>query len=285
METNAGQTRPKLFVDTNICVNVANGAIAPDEWKRVSLHIRTHYLYQISFITVKELFVKLARGLDEHFEMNKKPLQVLCELSPAEFLPYPAVFALRTVLGLTSAARRAPLPEEELTRIVCKAILEAHTSSKARLKHGVPYPDNPNGFLTFDLDHFDQHENKPQKRHVSLVQGMQQERVEMPDATRLAELMLQDCGQETNADSCKKLAGATTAAYAFSCNLARMSRNKNSPARFEKRETDWGDIMQLYYLCDESMHFLTCDKKCKNQTQGSSQQSRIILFEDLIRSI
>src|SRR5579863_4918982 len=151
--------RPKLFIDTNVCINVANEIIPRDEWRKVRQHIEAHYSYQISFVTLKELFAKISRGEDDYFEESKKPLRVLCELASLEFLPYPPVFALRTVLGLKSVARRSALPisEEESYETVCKAILQC--SGKAQLKAGVPDPRKPERIFSFDLDHFDRHEN------------------------------------------------------------------------------------------------------------------------------
>jgi len=108
---------PKLFLDTNVCINVANETIPRDEWQKVRKHIQAHYSYQISYVTLKELFAKITRGENDYFEENKKPLHVLCELPQQEFLPYPPVFALRTVLELKSVARGSlPVPEEELRR-------------------------------------------------------------------------------------------------------------------------------------------------------------------------
>src|ERR1017187_5758418 len=69
--------RPRIFLDTNICINVANGSIDPDEWRRVQRRIITNYRYCISVITLKELFSKLARGDEVHFDQNKGPLKVL----------------------------------------------------------------------------------------------------------------------------------------------------------------------------------------------------------------
>jgi predicted nucleic acid-binding protein len=79
--------RPRLFLDTNICINAATGKIAPEEWRRVRSYILQNYRYCISFITMKELFVKLARGGDEFFEKNKKPLNVMIGTGRKCFLP------------------------------------------------------------------------------------------------------------------------------------------------------------------------------------------------------
>jgi hypothetical protein len=105
----------------------------------------------------------------------------------------------------------------------------------------------------------------------------------MPDPMRLAASMMEDCGQTPDPESCRKITQALDAAYKFLCGLSKLAENK--AANLEKRKTDWGDAMQLYYLCDESMHFLTFDEKCRNQTQGSTQQDRILLYKDIVRSL
>jgi len=273
------EARPKLFIDTNVCISAANETIPRDEWQKVHQYVEARYSYQISFVTLKELFAKVSRGKDEYFEENKKPLRVLCEFPQREFLPYPAVFALRTVLGLKSVARKSPLPEEELYETVCKAIFQSSTT--AQLKKGMPYPDKPGWLFSFDLDHFDRHENEPQMEHLDLLQGMRNDCVGVPDPMKLAAFAMKDCGQTPDAESCGKLMKALNAAYTFSRNLGDVSKNKQ--ANLARRANDWGDIMQLYYLCDESMHFLTFDGKCRNQTHGSTQEHRILLYEDLAR--
>jgi hypothetical protein len=274
--------RPKIFLDTNVCINVANEIIPRDEWQKVRQHIEAHYSYQISFVTLKELFAKISRGKDDCFEENKKSLRVLCEFPQREFLPYPPVFALRTVLGSKSVARRSPIPEEELYETVCKAIFQA--SCKAQLKNGMPYPDKPGGTLRFDLDDFDLHENRAQMKHLDLLKGMQRGSVEMSDSMELAAFIITDCNQVPDTDSCRMLVDELDAVYTFSRNLGELSKNKQQ-ANLEKRVNDWGDIMQLYYLCDGSMHFLTCDGTCRNQLRGSTQLHRILLYKDFVSSL
>ena len=43
--------RPKIILDTNLCISVANGNIDPKEWQRVQKYINSHYRYYISFVT------------------------------------------------------------------------------------------------------------------------------------------------------------------------------------------------------------------------------------------
>lgn len=197
--------RPKLFLDTNVCINVASGVVPHDEWQKVRSQIEAHYSYQISYVTVKELFARITRGEDAYFEENKKPLHVLCEVSRQEFLPYPPVFALRTVLGLELVPRR-----EQWSDFACKAILQGF--DKAQLKAGVRCLDRPGQFFKFDLDHFDKHENGAQMEHLDLLRRMQAGRVEMSDWMEMAAFLLRDCRQTPDTESCRKLANALNAA-------------------------------------------------------------------------
>ncbi len=104
--------------------------------------------------------------------------------------------------------------------------------------------------------------------HLDLLQGIRDDRVSKPDPMKLAAYTMEDCCQVPDAESCGKLADALSAAYILSDNLGKVAKNKK--ARLEKRANDWGDIMQLYYLCDESMHFITFDEKSRNQTSGAT---------------
>ena len=65
--------------------------------------------------------------------------------------------------------------------------------------------------------------------------------------------------------------------------LSKMSKDKGYD--FHAHETDWGDAVQLFYLCDESVHFLTKDENCRNHTRGSTQASRILLYREFVRSL
>lgn len=275
--------RPKLFLDTNICINVANGKIDADEWRRVQKHISINYRYCISLITLKELLSKLARGADDYFEANKKPLRVLYAPAKPRFLVYPSVFALRTILGINSVARtdtNGP-PEEEWARNVLRTVVDA--PSKMQLKHGVPVRNRKLRMRTFDLDHFDAHENEPQNEHADLLQGLREGRIDMPQPGKWAAWILHQHGLTPYMNGCEKLSIALDAAYRFSCSLSKMAKDRGYD--FRTHASDWGDSTQLFYLCDEAMHFLTCGGDFRHRTKGSSQSSRILLYPEFTDSI
>jgi hypothetical protein len=277
--------RPKLFLDTNICINVASGQIPAEDWRRARKHIGAKFRYQISFITIKELFGRLARCADEYFEQNKEPLRVLYGPGKRYFLPYPSVFSLRTVLGLHSVARKSDthnLPEEKWAESIVKAVLDA--PSKVQLKAGIPIRNRIKPLMQyFDLDHFDRHENAPQNEHADILQGIREGRNDMPEPMTWAEWIPRYHGIESTEDECLKLVRALDAAYRFSCTLSRMSKDKGYD--FHAHATDWGDATQLFYLCDPLMHFVTTDENCQNYTVGSSQSRRILLWREFVGSI
>lgn len=274
--------RPKLFFDTDVCINAANGKIHPAEWRRVQKHIGTRYRYCISFITLKELLGKLARGSDAYFERNKEPLRVLYQPARRRFLPYPSVFALRTVLGIKSAARihDSGLTEEVWAEKALTAVLDS--PSKTRLKDGIKVP-NQKRMVTFDLDYFDRHENAPQNEHTKLLQGIREGKTDQPVPRKWAAWILYQHGLPPYTDECEKLAVALDAAYCFTFSLSKMAKDKGYD--YKTHASDWGDTLQLFYLCDDSMHFLTMDGDFRNRTRDSIQSCSVVTYREFVKSI
>jgi|SRR5580693_5189036 hypothetical protein len=277
--------RPKLFFDTNICIYAANGTIPADEWARVSKYVGRHYRYCISFITLKELFGKVTRGQDTFFEKNKKPLQVLYGTVKRSFLPFPTVFAIRTVLGLPVArkSKTSELSEEVLSENMLKAVLRV--SSKAELEAGIPVRNSHRWKHRFDLDHFDEHENQPQHEHAGLLQGMRQGLIERPDAMKWAAWILHQHEVTPYDEDCQKLVATLDAAYLYGVSLSRFTDNPNYNFHKPEHLTSWGDTLQMLYLCDNHMHFLTTDKDFLDYTKGSFQADRIHLYRNFVRSV
>src|SRR5437879_7503050 len=142
--------RPKIYFDTNICIDLANGSIDTNEWNSVHRYIRENFRYCISFITVKELFAPMARGSEEFFSKNKRALKILYDCGKREFLPYPFAFALQTILKV----RHKDLHPEPKDGSWLKNIVETVllTTSKDALKAGIPSPRRGGKLVTFDLD-------------------------------------------------------------------------------------------------------------------------------------
>jgi hypothetical protein len=173
------------------------------------------------------------------------------------------------------------LAEEEWAKTILRAVLDA--PSKLQLKRGIPIGNQKHRMQTFDLDHFDTHENKPQKEHARLLQAIRDGEVDMPHPKKLAALTIHDLGYAPYTHDCEKLANSLDAAFRYSSSLGKMAKDKGYD--FSKHASDWGDTVQLYYLCDQSMHVLTSDADFRNRMKGSSQSARILLYPEFVRSL
>jgi|GEM_PF-5089160 len=277
--------RPKLFLDTNICNYAADGSIPAAEWSRIRKHIGVRYRYCISFVTMKELFGRLARCSEEFFEDNKRSLHVLYGSGNRYFLPYPSSFAIQTVLGYPASRKSDThnLSDEEFGETVTRAVLQAR--SKAQLRDGIPVPNQKRRMRTFDLDHFDKHEDEAQKEHASLLEGMRDGTIDRPDPMKWAGWILHQHRFKPYDDDCQKLVASLDAAYRYSLALSKFTNNKNYNFQKPGNITAWGDTFQLFYLCDEQMHFLTADKDFRDYVKGSPQANRVLLYKDFVTSV
>ena len=274
--------RPKLFLDTNVCIDVANGNICSSEWARGQKYINTHYRYYISFITWKELLTKLNRGSDDCFKRNKEPLQVLFGPSGRHVLPYPFVFAVKTVLGIDRPRiYNSNLTEEEVVEATFRAVIRA--PNKTALRNGIRLPNQKN-LTRVDLDDFDTQENGPRKEFAEILQGIRQGTTdEKAERNKWAAWILRPLGLTPYTHACENLAAGLDAAYRFTVSLSELAKDKGYD--FKKRASNWDDCVQLFYLCDESMHFLTRDADFRNRTKNSPQSCRILTHGQLVRSI
>jgi len=103
----------------------------------------------------------------------------------------------------------------------------------------------------------------------------------MPDPMQWAAWILHQHELTPHTVQCARLVTALDAAYLLTCALSKMTKDKGF--RIQSHASYWGDTLQLFYLCDESMHFLTMDEKCLNHVQGSKQASRVLIYRDFAR--
>jgi hypothetical protein len=280
--TSYGMNRPKLFLDTNVCIDVASGRICSAEWRRVHKYIDTHYRYYISFITWKELLIKLNRGSDEYFQQNKEPLQVLFRPTKRRVLPYPFVFAVRTILGINVARTyNSNLTEEEVVEATFRAVIGA--PNKTGLRDGIRVPHSKK-LTRFDLVDFDTQENTPQNEFAEILQGIREGATDdEAERKKWAAWILRPWGLTPYTDDCEKLAVGLDAAYCYTVSLSELAKDKAYD--FNTHASNWGDASQLLYLCDEWMHFLTQDADFRNRTKNSPQSSQILTYGELVRSM
>jgi len=186
-------------------------------------------------------------------------------------------------LGKNEVARESDsgLTEEEEAEASLKAILDS--PSKAALKSGIAVRHRKRRMQFFDLDHFDTHEDKPQKEYSDLLDGIRDGRINRPEPIAWATWLLEPHGLPAYDADCEKLVKGLDAAYRYGFFLTTLADNKSY--QFKDHASDWGDTLQLFYLCDESMHLLTLDADFHNRTKGSYQRDRILLYTEFVRSL
>jgi hypothetical protein len=273
--------RPKIFYDTNICIAATNKQIDPVEWSRVHRYIRKKYAYCISFITAKEIFGKLARCADQYFGKNKAPLQMLYGCGRREFLAYPPAFALEHVLQIPHALLHEEPKDGAWLSNIIRAVLLAPSKQVLRYP-GIKYPANPRFRQYFDLDDFDKSEDEPQREHAALLEGIRNGSIDFPNRRKWAAWIFHQYGINTPlTEQCEKLVDALDAAYRVSESLSALAKNSTYDFSKKGNVTDWGDALQLFYLCDPRMHFLTMDGSFEHRTSGSPQAGQVILYQDM----
>jgi hypothetical protein len=163
----------RIFLDTTVCINVANGRISGDTWERAQSLIRRSYRYCISWITVKELFGKLSRGDSAHYDENKCPLRCLASGwgSPGPlYLADPPVAAISIALPEVDVPQRAKERDGSYLRTLVNLVLRA--ASKEEMRGGVLKKGSRHKGERFDLDSFDSSENEPQRIHAAICEGL-----------------------------------------------------------------------------------------------------------------
>jgi hypothetical protein len=264
--------RPKLFLDTDVCGNVADKTIKPEEWERVRRFIEERYDYYISFITLKEILAGLAGVHAKQFERCKERLGILYRFLNPHFLPYPHVFAIRTVLGFKWVSRRneaSNIEEEKWLEASLKAVLSARSKPEVE--------DLLKDFVR---------ENEPQEEHVNLLNGIRGDRIDRPHPLTWAGWILEPFGVQPTKERCHDMAARLDGAFDFSDALVcdRLKNPSYDPSG--KHASDWGDCCQLFYLCDESMHMLTASRRdFRDLVKRSTQKSRILLWREFINNV
>ncbi|MBI3665489.1 MAG: hypothetical protein HY236_04565 [Acidobacteria bacterium] len=278
-----------LFFDTSICLEVVKkkGNINRDDWRRLTKYIRHTYRCCVSWVTWKELLVRLSRGEDQYWEQNREPLRVLRWKRDAVLLEKPPIFTIKHVLGVDAAPKaeldgRPAIPLSEQISAVLDAILVAR--NKIELKEGVKLP-RKNQIIVFDLDHFDLFESSTRLEYANLLQGLRDGIIIRSDSTGLSAWILHQCGLTPYTEHCEKLSSRLDAAYRYHFWLSDQAKNPNYDFHDKRHLGDWDDAQQLFYFCDRRIHMLTLDRNFVDRTEGSPQAPQVLLYSEFVNSL
>jgi hypothetical protein len=143
--------------------------------------------------------------------------------------------------------------------------------SKAQLKDGIPLSGSKKRMQTFDLDHFDQHEDRPQQEHAELLQGIRDGAIHHVGAEAMGgvDFFTNTTSRPTQAE-CETLALALDSAYQFSLGVEQKMANDQGSISSATHQigATW---VNFFYLCDRLMHLLTADADFPQSYGGNSQ--------------
>jgi hypothetical protein len=269
------KTKPKAFLDTSVCVSVANGKIPPAEWKAVWKFVANRFNYAISAMTLGEIMVGIARGDSEHFEENRNALRVMYQTHKRSFLRMPGRFVLEKVLN---EDRRNPGLEPPDFEIQIRVALAA--VSKDELERGrVVLRDSPGIVRGIDLRAIDESIRRGKEHFARRLEQLREGILEVPRPELSVRLWLNELGKDATDEECSKVTAALDAAYRHEQTLYNLAKRGNYD--FSRHGSDWIDGQQLFYLCDPTIHFIARDGGIKAWTAGSNQADRIVPYDEL----
>jgi hypothetical protein len=268
--------RAKFVFDTQVVSYICDGVIPRAEWNAVRQSISKHARYAISAVTLYELIAGIADGDDRHFSENQARLRVLCEPPKMKILPLARDFIRSSIFRFPP---QKPDFGPEKLKIWIHVILAAKTKGEVRGPITLPRSGNWNRQYGFDLSLLASQIKQGKQNHATELEGLRQGKFSIPTPERWTESRLKECGIETSAPNVARLLEGFDAARRYDFFLFALE--KNHAYDFARHDSDWLDIMQLCYLADPFVHFITCDADMNLRTAGSPQANRILSFDQL----
>lgn len=285
-----------FYLDTNVYRRLIEGS----DRIGVTLLKKHHRRFRLSFIMLEELIEDLRTCSPEKFDLRKQTVELARQVggqkimaAPGEFVakhlfktsyanPYLAVNNLSGWLevavrfknqgSLTSSVRRGVLEMGLDVSSIAGYQKNLRDSYISRMEHLVktviseigPQPSASRGGPLRGEDALkvqDFFESQKWKRSYMRQLGA------LVGATSL------------NDETLDKLYPSLEAACKLISVILRQSLCEGY--RYERRASDRADEVQLYYLCDQSLIFVTNDDRLRRKIQGCSQSQRVISFNKL----
>ena len=267
--------KPKIFLDTSVCIDVAKGNVPAEEWRTIWKYIANNFEYAISPMTIREILVGLAKGDAQYFTENREALKVLYPTHRKTFFKLPGEFVLEQVLNWTrSVSGRRPSDLQLQIRVVLGAF------SRADLEHSqVVLSETPNIGRGLDLKKVEESINKGKEHFVKRLEFFRAGSMDEPSPSSSVRAWVKSIfGLEADEEECSAIADALDAYNRHHESLFALARKGQYD--FSHHDSDWIDGQQLMYLSDPTVRFVVCDGRIKTWTKKSTQSERIILFTE-----
>ncbi len=296
--------------DTNIFTHARDGTISGRDWQFLLRH-RPRKGWPLSAITLLELLVGVHLVSPEKFDQSKRAVVLARELSKGRVLDEPRVLLCENVLHTAFPSKLEPISTSVLRQVIevtCHAnsqeeIVEGRVQYKRSL-----YGKNRSAGINTGL--IEKLMAGPKEMWVRTIEAQLTEidpdwrehftetGVRLPEqwSSRLDEAEVWEQFRLRFSESILEWLGARTGGP----NPLEFSQKIDAVIRFTswvvcesllryytyaKHESDVYDEFQLYYLADEKYVIVTNDQKLRHRTLESSQASRILSFDQFVKSL
>jgi len=268
--------KPKLVLDTNICSKLCSSTFGYD-----APAIKRRLAEQYDIVVSPRSLFEILQGTinakrEEHLQSDKDKLFTLIGPHRPTFLEFPGHFALRTVLGVVPTVQA--LGTETFAQLVC--IVIAAKNLHDLFGSWVELPFDKAGRYGLERRIVEGERADDQAAHRQWLDLAKT----LPEGFGTPEAWAYLIGRahDVHLDHMQTmhLAKRLSAAYEYQkakFNVARDNPNLN----LAKRDGDWGDFQQLFYLSDPQVHLLTDDEGIRKTCLASEDSKRIILLKEV----
>jgi hypothetical protein len=264
---------PRIIFDTNIFIDAAKGEISPDDWGAVREFVNRNYAHAVTPITVAELLEGVARGDEQHFEKNQKPLRKLATSFPsAVYLPHVKYFLHREIFDLCTLE---PSGIEADFATVVDIVLCANTKEDL-CTINVKHKGHKAGVRLSALLEENDRRKALVAEQLAEAKTWKADR-SMDDWAYLKMIDLDIPNNPTN----RQIFNERLEGF-FRVERILLGRARTEGWKGGGVAAHIGDMNQAAYLAADDMHFVTREKQIVRAIGGTSQASRVCSWNDFL---
>jgi hypothetical protein len=260
--------RPIPIFDTNIFGHVQSGKIPQSDWKRLLRH-RPGIGWPLSLVTALELQVDLAHVEEKNFAEFRERIDIAFRLANGQILEDPKFLICKEVLHVPFPADLVP-PSAAVLSMYMNVIRRARSLEELLTGTVKPKRDLPTGLRAGDAP-------------MVIVEGVKNREAFEARAMELTSGLLDWLGAEQKPEVVAEVKPRLDAVVRFTAFVvAEFLEGKYSA---EKHASDVFDQFQLHYLALDGTVIVTNDRGMRTRTAESPQASRVMSFEDFLRTL
>ena len=309
--------RPTPIFDTNIFGHVQEGLISQRDWRFLLAH-RPRHGWALSSVTALELLAGLSNVSAEKFLKAREQFELARTLSKGRVpLGEPRFLLCKEVLHIPFPDKLAHIRPELLADYIevvhCAKSLEDIRTCRVRVKRLLTRGHGYEGFSGFDksvIRELVAGQTSPKREWIRGLEAVASDvyprwlehyaetgkrlpdemrsNLELPSAwhaekKKFPETILEWLEGDRTPELVAEIAKRFDAVFEFTLSVDRefLLRNYNP----EKHESDVYDQFQLHYLAMDRFVIISEDKNLQTRTARSSQASRIMSFNEFLKTL